>query len=44
MSIAKQRDKDGGHYGHSSLVRMVQQAFGWTDAEVDALFAEADAV
>ena len=26
------------------LVAMVQQAFGWTDAEVDALFAEADAV
>ena len=26
------------------LVSMVQQAFGWTDAEVDALFAEADAV
>ncbi len=26
------------------LVTMVQQAFGWTDAEVDALFAEADAV
>jgi|GEM_PF-3703819 len=26
------------------LVVMVQQAFGWTDAEVDALFAEADAV
>ena len=26
------------------LVTMVQQAFGWTDAEVDALFAEADLV
>ena len=26
------------------LVAMVQQAFGWTDAEVDALFAEADLV
>ena len=26
------------------LVAMVQQAFGWTDAEVDALFAEADQV
>ena len=26
------------------LVAMLQQAFGWTDAEVDALFAEADAV
>jgi len=26
------------------LVAMVQQAFGWTDAEVDALFAEADKV
>ena len=26
------------------LVAMVQQAFGWSDAEVDALFAEADAV
>ena len=26
------------------LVAIVQQAFGWTDAEVDALFAEADAV
>jgi hypothetical protein len=26
------------------LIAMVQQAFGWTDAEVDALFAEADAV
>lgn len=26
------------------LVAMVQQAFGWTDAEVDALFAEADRV
>ena len=26
------------------LVALVQQAFGWTDAEVDALFAEADAV
>ena len=26
------------------LVTMVQQAFGWTDAEVDALFSEADAV
>ena len=26
------------------LVAMVQQAFGWTDAEVDALFVEADAV
>lgn len=26
------------------LVAMVQQAFGWTDAEVDALFAEADTV
>ena len=26
------------------LVAMVQQAFGWTDGEVDALFAEADAV
>ena len=44
MSIAKQRDKDGGHYGHSSLVRMVQQAFGWTDAQVDDVFAEAGQV
>lgn len=26
------------------LVAIVQQAFGWTDAQVDALFAEADAV
>jgi hypothetical protein len=26
------------------LIAMVQQAFGWTDAEVDALFAEADLV
>ena len=26
------------------LVAMVQQAFGWTDAQVDELFAEADAV
>ena len=26
------------------LIAMVQQAFGWTDAEVDALFVEADAV
>lgn len=26
------------------LVAMVQQAFGWSDAEVDALFAEADLV
>ena len=26
------------------LVAMVQQAFGWTDAEVDALFAEAEQV
>lgn len=26
------------------LVAMMQQAFGWTDAEVDALFAEADQV
>ena len=26
------------------LVAMVQQAFGWTDAQVDALFAEADLV
>ena len=26
------------------LVAMVQQAFGWTDTEVDALFVEADAV
>ena len=26
------------------LVAMMQQAFGWTDAEVDALFVEADAV
>ena len=26
------------------LVAIVQQAFGWTDAEVDALFAEADLV
>jgi len=26
------------------LVAMVQQAFGWTDAEVDALFVEADQV
>ena len=26
------------------LVAMVQQAFGWTDAEVDALFIEADLV
>lgn len=26
------------------LVAMMQQAFGWTDAEVDALFAEADLV
>ena len=26
------------------LVAMAQQAFGWTDAEVDALFVEADAV
>jgi hypothetical protein len=26
------------------LVEMIRQAFGWTDAEVDALFAEADAV
>lgn len=26
------------------LIAMVQQAFGWTDAEVDALFSEADAV
>ena len=26
------------------MVAMVQQAFGWTDAEVDALFVEADAV
>ena len=26
------------------LVAMVQQAFGWTDGEVDALFAEADLV
>ena len=26
------------------LVAMVQQAFGWTDAEVDALFVEADTV
>jgi hypothetical protein len=26
------------------LVAMVQQAFGWTDAEVDALFSEADLV
>ena len=26
------------------LVAMVQQAFGWTDAEVDVLFAEADQV
>ena len=26
------------------LVAIVQQAFGWTDAEVDALFAEADQV
>ena len=26
------------------LVAMAQQAFGWTDAEVDALFAEADLV
>ena len=26
------------------LVAMVQQAFGWTDAEVDALFVEADVV
>ena len=26
------------------LVVMMQQAFGWTDAEVDALFVEADAV
>ena len=26
------------------LIAMVQQTFGWTDAEVDALFAEADAV
>lgn len=26
------------------LVAMVQQAFGWKDAEVDALFAEADQV
>ena len=26
------------------LVAIVQQAFGWTDAEVDALFVEADAV
>ena len=24
------------------LVAMVQQAFGWTDAEVDELFAEAE--
>ena len=30
--------------GDHPLVTMVQQAFGWTDAEVDALFAEADAV
>lgn len=26
------------------LVAIVQQAFGWTDAEVDALFVEADVV
>ena len=26
------------------LVAMVQQAFGWTDAQVDALFVEADSV
>jgi len=26
------------------LIAMVQQAFGWTDGEVDALFAEADLV
>ena len=26
------------------LVAMVQQAFGWTDGEVDALFVEADLV
>ena len=26
------------------LVAIVQQAFGWTDAEVDVLFAEADQV
>ena len=26
------------------LVEMLRQAFGWTDAEVDALFVEADAV
>ena len=26
------------------LIAMVQQAFGWTDAQVDDLFAEADAV
>ena len=31
------------HRDHA-LVAMVQQAFGWTDAEVDALFVEADAV
>ena len=26
------------------LIAMVQQAFGWTDAQVDELFAEADQV
>lgn len=26
------------------LVEMIRQAFGWSDAEVDALFAEADLV
>ena len=30
--------------GIDPSVAMVQQAFGWTDAQVDALFAEADAV
>lgn len=30
--------------GIDPLVAMVQQAFGWTDAQVDELFVEADAV
>ena len=30
--------------GIDPLVAMVGQAFGWTDAQVDDVFAEADAV
>lgn len=26
------------------VIEMLREAFGWTDAEVDALFAEADAL